>query len=77
MEDRKLEAIENENMETEACPSYFGSAQDLVDRYTHCALCGSHLHFTHLTDFSRNLTQESAKCPECGFKARRVIHRLQ
>jgi DNA-directed RNA polymerase subunit RPC12/RpoP len=55
----------------------FGSAPEVVQRYTHCALCGANLHFTHLTDFSRNVTQETAKCPECGLKVRRVMHRLQ
>lgn len=55
----------------------FGNAKDVVARYTHCALCGSNLHFTHVTDFSRNLTQETARCPECGVKARQAMHRLQ
>lgn len=55
----------------------FGSSKDIVSRYTHCALCGGNLHFTHITDFGRNLTQELAKCPECGIKARQVLHRLQ
>ena len=56
---------------------FFGSAAQVMERYTHCGICGSHLHFTHMTDFSRNLTQESAKCPECGVGARRVLHKLQ
>jgi hypothetical protein len=48
-----------------------------VARYSHCSDCGAHLHFSHVTDFIRNLTQETARCPECGNKARRVVHRLQ
>ena len=56
---------------------HFGSVKDIVSRYTHCTICGANLHFTHMTDFSRNLTQEIAKCPECGVKARNVMHRLQ
>lgn len=48
-----------------------------VERYSHCSDCGAHLHFSHVTDFIRNLTQETARCPECGNKARRVVHRLQ
>ena len=55
----------------------YGTASEVVDRYTHCTLCGANLHFSHITDFSRNLTQETAKCPECGIKARKVLHRLQ
>ena len=54
-----------------------GTPSEVVQRYTHCPLCGANLHFSHVTDFSRNMTQESAKCPECGLKARRVMHRLQ
>jgi hypothetical protein len=48
-----------------------------VERYSHCHNCGANLHFSHVTDFIRNLTQETSRCPECGNKARRVIHRLQ
>ena len=54
-----------------------GNAEEVVERYSHCPVCGSRLHFTHLTDFSRNLTQETANCPECTIKVRRVMHRLQ
>ena len=61
----------------EALSNFFGSAQDVVARYTHCALCDANLHFTHVTDFAKNLTQETAKCPECGIKIRQHLHRLQ
>ncbi len=54
-----------------------GTAKDAVARYTHCAICGANLHFNYSTDFVRNVTQESARCPECGVKARHVLHRLQ
>ena len=62
---------------TENLPSSFGTAKDVVNRYSHCDFCGANLHFTHVTDFTRNLTQESARCLECGLKTRRVMHRLQ
>lgn len=55
----------------------FGTAKEVMSRYNHCALCGANLHFTHITDFSRNLTQETARCPECGIKSREIMHRLQ
>ena len=57
--------------------SFFGTGKEAMDRYTHCVLCGANLHFSHQTDFSRNLTQETAKCPECGIRVRSVMHRLQ
>ena len=58
-------------------PSFFSNTQDLVERYMHCAICGSNLHFTHVTDFVKDLTYESARCPECGIQVRKVMHRLQ
>ena len=54
-----------------------GTPAEILARYTHCALCGANLHLTHITDFSKNLTEETARCPECGVRARRLIHRLQ
>lgn len=63
--------------ETDVHSQFLGSAQDAVAKYTHCAICGANLHFTHITDFSQNLTQESSQCPECGVRARKQIYRLQ
>jgi len=72
-----LPAEESVTEANEILSQYFGTAKDVIERYTHCVLCGANLHFTHVTDFSRNLTQETAKCPECGVKVRRVLHKLQ
>ena len=71
----EVESTETET--TEALSQFFGAAGDVVARYSHCTLCGANLHFTHVTDFSRNITQETARCPECGVKARSVTHKLQ
>lgn len=69
---------ERDDVETsEALSQFLGTARDVIQRYTHCVMCGANLHFSHVTDFTRNLTQETARCPECGIKARRVLHRLQ
>lgn len=54
-----------------------GSTASVVQMYSHCGVCGGHLHFNHMTDFSRNMTHEKATCPECGVEARQVMHRLQ
>lgn len=69
--------MEEAKNSTTALSQIFGTAKDAVAKYTHCALCGANLHFTHVTDFSRNLTQETARCPECGVKSRQIMHRLQ
>jgi DNA-directed RNA polymerase subunit RPC12/RpoP len=74
------ETNENQAEETtqqDSMPQFFGDVKDVVARYTHCALCGSNLHFNHITDFAKNMTQEIARCPECGLKARQVMHKLQ
>jgi hypothetical protein len=53
------------------------SAEEVLLKYTRCNQCQARLHFSYLTDFSRNLTQETARCPECHHQAHRVMHRLQ
>ena len=75
----QLEAqmIETKLPQPASAKSPVGTVIELVKRYNHCAQCGSHLHFTHVTDFVRNLTQETAKCPECGTEARQCLHKLQ
>jgi len=75
MDDREQQ-VATETMNESLLP-YMGSAKDVVSRYTHCVVCGANLHFMHQTDFSRNVTQETAKCPECGIRVRSVMHRLQ
>ena len=53
------------------------SSKDVLLHYTHCSACKARLHFSYVTDFSRNLTQETARCPECNLQAHRMMHRLQ
>ncbi|MBL7715309.1 MAG: hypothetical protein JNL01_07545 [Bdellovibrionales bacterium] len=67
----------NQKFASETFTEFFGKAEEMIKRHNHCVICQARLHFTHLTDFHRNLTEESARCPECGNKARRILHRLQ
>lgn len=70
--------IESDSLEQDNATSpFYGTSESLISHYNHCQLCGSNLHFTHVTDFNRNITQETARCPECGVKARQVQHKLQ
>lgn len=73
---KETEVIE-EHDELDFFYPFYGTDKELFSRYTHCSLCGGYLHFTHITNFSKNLTQEIAKCPECGTNGHRLIHRLQ
>ena len=77
MDDRKDVATEETTTSAESFAPIFGTAKDLLAKYSHCVLCGAHLHFTYVTDFARNITQESSRCPECGVKARQFVHKLQ
>ena len=53
------------------------SLDRVVQKYSHCGVCGGRLHFNYASDFSRNLTEEKASCPECGLDSRQSLHRLQ
>jgi len=53
------------------------NSKEVLLQYTHCSACKARLHFSYVTDFSRNLTQETARCPECHLQAHRMMHRLQ
>lgn len=65
------------DIETAALAPVVGTTEQVVQKYSHCSLCGGRLHFNYITDFSRNTTHEKASCPECGLDARQVLHRLQ
>ncbi len=54
-----------------------GSVDRVIQKYSHCGVCGGRLHFNYASDFSRNLTEEKASCPECGLDSRQSLHRLQ
>jgi uncharacterized protein with PIN domain len=58
-------------------PPLHGSIKEVLAVYSRCFVCGGHLHFTHITDFNLNLTEETARCPECGGEPRKAMHRLQ
>ncbi len=54
-----------------------GIAEGILKKQASCQICGARVHLSHVTDFHRNLTQETACCPECGVQLRRSLHRLQ
>lgn len=63
--------------ESPASAPMIGTSAQVVQRYSHCHLCGGRLHFNYVTDFSRNTTHEKVSCPECGLENRQSLHRLQ
>lgn len=66
-----------ENGPTPGIVPAVGSVDKVVQRYSHCSVCGGRLHFNYVSDFSRNTTHERASCPECALEPRQVLHRLQ
>ena len=56
---------------------YFGDIQKILEKYSHCPQCKSHLHISHRTDFNKNLTQEVKRCPECELQATHTLFILQ
>lgn len=75
-EEQLLEAVVEQGPTPSLAPTV-GTSKDVVQRYSHCNICGGRLHFNYSTDFSRNTTHEKSSCPECGLDARQVLHRLQ
>lgn len=74
MEDLNESFLDETNEETpEYIRQFFGNPKDFLATYTHCTVCGSHLHFTHTTDFARNCTQETARCLECATEKPRLL----
>jgi uncharacterized protein with PIN domain len=77
MDERNNVQVEEAIEEIDALSQFFGTVSDVVARYTHCPLCGSYLHFSHVTDFAKNVTHETARCPECAIQVRKLMHKLQ
>jgi hypothetical protein len=77
LDEMALQEPETQKGPTLSIAPMVGSIDRVVQRYTHCGICGGRLHFNYASDFSRNLTEEKAACPECGLDARQVLHRLQ
>ncbi len=55
----------------------FGDTTDVMKKHLLCTLCGGHLHFSHLADFSNGMIQETARCPDCSIRLRQRLHKLQ
>jgi hypothetical protein len=53
---------------------YYGDEKQVKKIINECKLCGSKLVHTHLSDYKNLIVQESARCPECGIGARKLIH---
>lgn len=55
---------------------YYGDIKQVKKIISKCAICGSKLVLSHLSDYKNLIVQESARCPECGNANRKTIHIL-
>lgn len=53
------------------------SAEDFIEDYNHCPLCGTELIYTHITHFLNNRVNEEAHCEKCNIKTKNNQHSLQ
>lgn len=60
-----------ENFET-----YHGEVTDVIKIIEHCPSCGEKFILTHFSDCTHLYVEETAKCFECDFGARKIYHSL-
>lgn len=53
------------------------AAEQYIENYNHCCMCGTELSFAHVTDFMYNYVTEEAECPTCSVKLKSKHHVLQ
>ncbi len=52
------------------------TAEDYLDDYNHCPLCGNELTYTHVTHFVRAQVAEDAHCDTCHVRTKSNVHGL-
>ncbi|MCB0342482.1 MAG: hypothetical protein H6626_05895 [Pseudobdellovibrionaceae bacterium] len=50
--------------------------EEILEEYNHCALCGTELLFTHVTNFVYMSVDEEAHCPSCSVRTIKQEHKL-
>lgn len=65
-----------EDFQFESYESYHGDAVDVKRQMDHCTLCQEEMVFNHQSDYTTLTVRETARCHNCGAKARKVIHVL-
>ncbi|MCK5073738.1 MAG: hypothetical protein KAQ98_09960 [Bacteriovoracaceae bacterium] len=64
------------NFKFETYEEYYGDIKQVKELIDVCEICGNKLLMSHSADYTNLLVQESATCPECGNKNRKMIHVL-
>ena len=60
----------------ESYESYCGGVDEVIKEIENCPKCGEKFILTHVSDCTNLYVQETAKCLDCDYGARRVYHSL-
>ncbi len=66
--------INRYDYEFESFEEYFGDVKSVKEKIENCPKCGSKLAMSHFSDVGNMLVQETARCTQCDFGQRKVIH---
>lgn len=66
--------INRYDYEFEYFEKYFGDADKVKKEIETCPSCGSKLLMTHFADSGNMLVQETARCNNCDYGQRKVLH---
>ncbi len=64
------------DFEFEHFEKYFGNIEQVKKIIENCPKCGAKMSLSHFPDSGNLLVQETARCVQCDFGQRKVIHIL-
>jgi len=56
--------------------NYYGEVDEVKKQVNECSVCGSHLIFSHISDYDHLCVKETSLCPDCGGENKKLIHVL-
>jgi hypothetical protein len=62
------------DFKVESFEEYYGGIEDVTKTIDNCRVCETKLILTHISDYQNLYIEETARCPECGNKNRKVLH---
>ena len=65
-----------EDYEFEYYEKYYGGVKEVKNKMENCPKCGSKLFITHNSDRRSLLTKEIARCSDCDYGQRKILHTL-
>ena len=66
----------SKDYEFEYYERYYGAASTVKEIMENCPCCGHKMIFSHYSDNGSLLLHETARCAECDFGGRKLIHSI-